>query len=239
MYREYREEIIKVDIEFRNKVLERERREREEKRRIERKRERKKKKEPKLLTRAKCLLHFFNVDTTQWNKAKAIKWMLSKAVFCIIVLGLGVYTAKTSLVLLVDYANSPTSYTPKILFNQSIALPLSKICLPLSPFELDDYWAKQDILSSLENATYYQNLTASYFDKITTTKGTLLSAEYAWPNFLLFVVYHYLNLIMQFEQLYGKQVIYNHHHSFIAEFEARYGKQMIEHLSDLNSSYND
>src|ERR1700722_2695972 len=175
MYREYREKMMKVDIEFRNKVLENERREREEKRRIERKRERKKKKEPKLLTRAKCLLHFFNVDTSQWDKAKAIKWILSKAVLCIIMLGLGVYTAKTSLVLLVDYAKSPTSYTQNILFNQSIALPLSKICLPLSPFELDDYWAEQEILSSPENSTYYQNLTATFFDNETITKETLLS----------------------------------------------------------------
>src|SRR3984885_9480285 len=193
MYREYREELMKVDIEFRNKVLENERREREEKRRIERKRERKKKKEPKLLTRAKRLLHFFNVDTSQWDKAKMIKWILLKTVFCIIVLGLGVYTAKTSLVLMLDYAKSPTSYTQNSSFNQSIALPLSKICLPLSPFELDDYWAEQEILSSPENAAHYQTLTATFFDKKTPTKETLLSIEYAWPNFLLFVVCHYLN----------------------------------------------
>src|ERR1700733_8302211 len=134
MYREYREKMMKEDREFRNKVLEHERREREEKRRRERKRERKKKKEPKLLTRAKRLLHFFNVDTSQWDKAKMIKWILSKTVFFIMVLGLGVYTAKTSLDLIQDYAESPTSYAPSSSFNQTIALPLSKICVPLSPF---------------------------------------------------------------------------------------------------------
>ena len=110
--------------------------------------------EHRLLKQAKSFLRFFNVDASQWNRWKTIKWILSKILLSIIVLAFTVYTAKTSLVLLLDYAQSPTSYTPKAMFNESIALLPSKICLPLSPFELDSYWAKGENLSPSEKASH-------------------------------------------------------------------------------------
>ncbi len=178
--------------------------------------------EHKWLTKAKSFLIFFNVDASQWNRWKIMKWILSKILLSIIVLAFAVYTAKTSLVLLLDYAQSPTSYTPKAMFNESIALLPSKICLPLSPYELDKYWVwrGQSVLPSDNNAaTHYQKLLLEFFKDETTAKETLLSTDRAWPPSLLFIVHRYLNFIMQFEALFDKEA--------------------IEQMNALDNSYND
>src|SRR5262249_34251304 len=146
----------------------------------------------------KLLLYFFSVDATEWNGTKAIKWILLRMALSIIVLGLGFYTAKTSAALAVDFGKSPTSFTQRAMFNQSIALPLSKICLPLLSVELDAYFANLKNISPAGNETHYQELLIAYFSNETITKETLLGEESHWPNFLLFVVHYYLNFIMEF-----------------------------------------
>lgn len=188
-----------------------------------------------LLYKAQRLLRFFDVDASEWSRIKIFKWIFLKTFLFITAFGLGIYTVKISWPLVIDYAQSPSSYTQKIVYNESIALPVSKVCLPLSPFELDDYWKeKNDSLPSNETIHYQAKLT-EFLDA--GTKETLLNQE--WPHFLLLIVHHYLNLILQYEALNNEKIIQDHYLSFVADYNTISDTLWIKQVDALNDSYND
>lgn len=99
--------------------------------------------EPKLIKQEKYLRYFFNVDKGEWSEVKIITWIAIRVAVPAIVIGLGYITVIKCLPLYQSY--NPSAYTSimKAMINQSIALPPSTVCLPLSPYELDDYWQNQ------------------------------------------------------------------------------------------------
>lgn len=196
--------------------------------------------EHKLISKTRRLLRFFNVDASKWDQFRLKKWILMKIFLFIIALALGIYTMKTSLPIILDYARNPTSCTSRAVINESITLPPSKVCLPLSPFELDRYWKGSKNISSSKQTAHYQSLISVLSGDITYTKEYLLGRNNKWPEYLLFIAHHYLNLIMQFDALYGQQqIMQDHYLSFIADYETLYGSLTIDQSATLNNSYND
>lgn len=153
---------------------------------------------PSLLLRTRIVTFAkrFNVDPSKWTCiiiTEKLFWTVVTVIFIFL-------TGRTSLELLQQYRSEPTTSRLSIMFNKTIKLATSTICLPIGDGELD---VRQKLDA---NNTYmsYQGELLNYFERENMSKILFLESKWGAENealysALLHITWKYLSTLEEVE----------------------------------------